>query len=85
MDKIKCHGTAQLNICNDSEVNRLSVALDCRPTEVYDAIAMVGDCICCIRAHLRKTTPPIRAPHEGVLLLNLPPLWDALAEQAALV
>jgi hypothetical protein len=85
MDKIKCHGTEQLNICNDSEVNRLSVALDCRPTEVYDAVAAVGDSICCIRAHVRKTTRHIHAPHEPVHVLELPPVWDALAKEAALV
>jgi len=85
MDKSKCHGTAQLNICNDREVNHLSVALDCLPTEVYDAVAMMGDCICCIRAHVRKTTRPMHAPHERINVLNLPPLWDALAGEEAFV
>ena len=85
MDKIKCHGTEQLNICNDSEVNHLSLALDCLPTEVYEAVAAVGDCVCCIRAHVRKTTRPVHAPHERIRVLKLPPVWDELAEEAALV
>jgi hypothetical protein len=85
MDIAKCRGTAHLNICNDREVNRLSVELDCLPTEVYEAVAAVGDCICCIRAHVRKTTRPVKAPHERIHVLDLPPLWDELVEEAALV
>jgi hypothetical protein len=79
MDKIKCHGTEQLNICDESEVNRLSLALDCLPTEVYDAVAMVGDCICCIRAHVRKTIRPMHVRRDRISVLNLPPLLDAAA------
>jgi hypothetical protein len=79
MDRTKCRGTEQLNICNDREVNHLSIALDCLPTEVYDAVATVGDCICCIRAHVRETMRPIRARRDRMNVLNLPPLWNTLA------
>jgi hypothetical protein len=81
----QCPGTAHLNICNDREVNRLAVALDSLPTEVYEAVAAVADRICCIRAHVRKTTRPMQAPHERIHVLDLPPLGDALTEEATFV
>lgn len=54
MDITDCRAGAQLNICDDTAVDRLCAALSCLPADVYQAVAFVGDRVCCIQAHLRR-------------------------------
>jgi len=71
----KCHDSAQLNICDDQAVDALSAALKCLlPTDLYQAVAMVGDRICCIRLFIRKTvTRNIGGQHPRSNVYELPP------------
>ena len=59
MDSTTCQRTTheRLNICDDHEVDALCEALNCRRTDVYEAVAYVGDYVCCVEAFLKKTTP----------------------------
>jgi len=84
MDARKCRESEQINICDDLEVDRLSDDLKCHPTDVYEAIAFVGDRICCIRSQVQKTLALIASQHDGrIEVCDLPPLWgDVEAESA---
>jgi hypothetical protein len=54
MDITDCRHGAQLNICDDDAVERFCVSLDCAPVDVYQAVAFVGDRVCCIGRFLRR-------------------------------
>lgn len=52
-----CKVSAKINICDDDEVHRLCVVLNCCPGDLYRAVAYVGDRLCCVRAHIEKNVP----------------------------
>ena len=54
MDITDCHAGAQLNICDDTAVDRFCAALTCLPADVYQAVAFVGDRVCCIQDYLQR-------------------------------
>jgi hypothetical protein len=70
-----CPENGRLNICDDREVNTLSAALACLPTDVYEAVAYVGDRICCIRLHVQKTLAPSVGRQVRVKVCELPSNW----------
>ena len=78
MDTTSCRKSAQaqLNICDDVAVNRLCAALNCRPTDIYQAVAYVGDRICCVREYVRQSTAPDLARSARINLYDLPPMWE---------
>ena len=57
MDSTTCQRSThtRLNICDDHEVDALCEALNCRRTDVYEAVAYVGDYVCCVREYLKRT------------------------------
>ena len=77
VDMTSCRKSAQaqLNICDDAAVNRLCVALNCRPTDIYQAVAFVGDCVCCVREYVERSITPDAARSARINLYELPPMW----------
>jgi hypothetical protein len=65
---------ARLNIENRHQVARLCSEFTCRSTDVYIAVAMVGDRLREIRAYLRRALSPAATP----VAKDLPPLWPSL-------
>jgi len=56
MDTTSCQRTTheRLNICDDREVDALCAELDCQRTNIYEAVAYVGDYVCCVREYLAR-------------------------------
>lgn len=71
-----CRDTAQLSICDDGQVKHLSAALDCLPTDIYQAVAFVGDRVCCIQAYIQKALATVAPRRTRIKVGELPPTWD---------
>lgn len=72
MHTSKCVESGQLNLLSDWEINALAAALACLPTDIYEAVAYVGDRICCIRSHVQKTLTPSVGHEARVKVCELP-------------
>ena len=77
MHTSKCVESWRLNICDDREVNTLSAALACLPNDIYEAVAYVGDRICCIRLRVQKTLTPSVGQQTRVKVCELPSAWGS--------
>ena len=62
MDITDCRDGVQLNICDATAVERICATVSCAPTDVYEAVAFVGDRLCCVTDYLRRTVHSRGAP-----------------------
>jgi hypothetical protein len=77
MDKTTCHDDSPpFNICNPREVDQLATALHCLATDLYEAVAFVGDSPCCIRSYIEKRFTRDSLPRALIKLCDLPPVWE---------
>jgi hypothetical protein len=69
----------RLDLADRDEIEVLCAAFTCRPTDVYVAVAMVGDRLCDIRTYLvkllrqRQGLPAV----DMTTMTSLPPLWSS--------
>jgi hypothetical protein len=56
MDMTSCQRSTheRLNICDAHEVDALCAELCCQRTDIYEAVAYVGDYVCCVREYLGR-------------------------------
>ena len=67
-----------LNIADDREVAALAAALGCLPTDIFGAIAAVGDRLDAIRRYIQSTLGHERERRPCRLVWtadDLPPVW----------
>jgi len=72
MDITRCRDGVQLNICDRAAVDQLCAVLNCAPTDVYQAIAFVGDRLCCIQDYVRRTVHRHGVPRRVATCVSLP-------------
>jgi len=72
MDITDCHDGVQLNICDDAAVDRLCADLSCAPTDVYQAVAFVGDRLCCVNDYVRRNAHRHGAPRHYMTCVSAP-------------
>lgn len=70
----------RLNLQDRHEVEALRAALNCRVTDLYAAVAMVGDMVDDIRRYIIKTIERRQAVREDAVSDVLPPLWPPPAD-----
>jgi hypothetical protein len=76
MDKAQCRHSPLLHICNEREVDALATALNCVATDIYEAVAFVGDRTCCIGTYIEKRIERDVPPRPLLKLCALPPVWE---------
>ena len=70
----------RVNLASRHEIEALCAAFGCDPTDVYVAVATVGDKIRDVRCHLRRVLG--REEDRAATILHmkrLPPLWPTVS------
>ena len=70
-----------LNLASRQEIEALCAAFGCVPTDVYVAVATVGDKIRDVRGYLRKVLGHGEIEQRAIVMAlgPLPPLWPTVS------
>jgi len=68
----------RLDLADRHEIDALRTALNCRRTDLYDAVAMVGDSVRDIRRHVEKMLDQRQYARDDIVIGDLPPVWTSL-------